>query len=249
MNNYVTLTNRLHPDLNVFILNPEAKAIQINFESNNSRLATDIVSSLISTFFQYDLDKKSQSSANILNFINDQLDTAFIQLKESEVKIQSFKDSSRVNDPTLFAQRIVQQTTELQSQLLEIEGLSFITAGTIPPNPSELIIRGNLDELLEELKQDYDLILIDNPPVGIVSDGILILNKADCPIYVFRSNYSKLVFSDHLSELINAKMVSKLFVVLNGVDIKRKGYGYGSGDYYENTGEVITGFLGRFRKI
>lgn len=589
MNNYASLTKRLHPDLKVYILNAEAKTIQISFESNNSRLATDVVSSVISTFFQYDLDKKSQSSANILNFINSQLDTAFIQLKESEVRIQSFKDSNRVNDPAMFTQRILQRTGELQSQLLaidldyeliseverkvdnserieiyriipaisgtnyenlltteltalhdllvsredisynvtgnndiikklnrkietksenikrtissvkeqlrfkkssiqdriyglesqlygvpqkemelsrlnrmfnlnekyyslliekktqysiskagyttdnmvlqapasaglvspngkliyaglivisvllgfiyllirylrfndiqspeelkkilpsaagflgivpkvttdnknstlivhkqpksalaescrhirsnmqfilnegesnvvavsssvsgegktfvalnlagifalsgkkvlvidldlrkpkvhhgfgvantdgmssvfagkadwkdcvrdsEIEGLSFITAGPIPPNPSELVIRGGLDQLLEEFKGEYDLILIDNPPVGVVSDGVIIMNKADCPIYVFRSNYSKRIFTERVGELLNSNKVSKLFVLLNGVDLKRNGYGYGYGygygEYYDDSeSDGKKGILKWFKK-
>ena len=99
-----------------------------------------------------------------------------------------------------------------------------------------MIIRGNLDELLDELKMEYDLILIDNPPVGVVSDGILIMKKADCPIYVFRSNYSKRAFTSWVAELLDSSKVSNLFVILNGVDMKRKGYGYGYGysDYYED---------------
>ncbi len=573
-NNYVQLTQRMHPNLNVFILNAEAKTIKIKFESNNPRLAKDVVSSVMQTFFQYDLDKKSQSSANILNFINSQLDTAFIQLKESENKIQSFKDSNRVMDPGSFTKRILERTGELQSELLkidldyqliqeverivassermeiyqligtvagtdfqdllvgeltalhellvskedisynvtsgnsilknlnrkidnkvenitrtisslkdqikfkkstlqdriynlesqlygipekemelsrlnrmfnlnekyyglliekktqysiskagftmdnmtlqaptapelvspnrklvyvglfvisfligliyllirylrfneiqspdelkkiipdkagflgiipkvdtdevnstilvhqqpksalaescrhirsnmqfilkdekssviavsssisgegktfvalnlagifalsgkkvlvidldlrkpkvhhgfsventtgmstifagktdwkkcvhssEIKGLDFITAGTIPPNPSELILTGGLDELLVEFKETYDLIFIDNPPVGVVSDGVLIMNKADCPIYVFRANYSKRIFSERVSELFDSNMISKLSVLLNSVDLKRKGYGYGYGygygEYYED---------------
>ena len=572
-NNYSNLTRKLHPNLSVYILNAEAKTIKVNFESNNPRLATDIVSSLITTFFQYDLDKKSQSSANILNFINSQLDTAFTQLKESEIKIQSFKDSNRVNDPAMFTQRIMQQTSDLQNQLMdvdlelsliqdverkvenserleiyklipavtgtkyenlfvselqvlhdllveredvsynvtadndilkrinrkietrtenikrsvasvreqlifkknsisdkiqkleislygipakemelsrlnrmfnlnekyyslliekktqysiskagyttnnmmlqapssagmispnnklvyigliviailigliylafryirfneiqnpdelkrilpekagflgiipkvstndknstlivhqqpksalaescrhirsnmqfildddqsnvlavsssvsgegktfvalnlggifalsgkkvlvidldlrkpkvhrgfnvenqsgmsgvlagktdwktcvhksEIDDLDFITAGPIPPNPSELILRGELDRLLDAFKEVYDIILIDNPPVGVVSDGVMILNKADCPIYVFRSNYSKRVFTERVAELVNGSMVDQLFVLLNGVDIKRRGYGYGYGYGY---GEYYT---------
>ncbi len=135
----------------------------------------------------------------------------------------------------------------------EIEGLDFITAGPIPPNPSELIIRGNLDQLLEDFKKDYDLILIDNPPVGVVSDGVIIMNKADCPIYVFRSNYSKRIFTDRVAELLSADKVSKLFVLLNGVDLKRNGYGYGYGygygEYYDDTeGRKKGGLLKRFKK-
>lgn len=123
----------------------------------------------------------------------------------------------------------------------EIDGLDFITAGTIPPNPSELIIGGRLDEVLEEFKAHYDLILIDNPPVGIVSDGISVLKRADCPIYVFRANYSKRLFTERVRELVQTNKLSNLFVILNGVEISRKGYGYaygyGYGEYYSDEGQ------------
>ncbi|MGB1102318.1 MAG: hypothetical protein ACPG21_01685 [Crocinitomicaceae bacterium] len=81
----------------------------------------------------------------------------------------------------------------------------------------------------KEFKAVYDIVLIDNPPVGVVSDGVMILNKADCPIYVFRSNYSKRIFTERVAELLKGEMVDQLFVILNSVDVKRRGYGYGYG--------------------
>ncbi len=571
-NNYSVLTNQLHSSLSVFALNPEANTIQVSFKSNNQRLSKDIVSSLINTFFQYDLEKKRQSSASVLDFIDSQLDTVFLQLKESETAIQSFKDSNAVSDPQYVTSQILERSSELQNQLLEIdfeleliqaveesvqlsdrieiykvipavtgtnyeklligeleklhellvqkedlsysvtesneklkkvdrqiktqndnifrvlltvknqlkfkkksvqdriyqveselygipekemelsrlnrmfnlnekyytlliekktqyaiskagftmdnmvlqapsdavkispngnlvygiaiiftvllsllilmiryitfndihepeelkrlipssvgflgiipkvetseknstlvvhtspksalaesyrhirsnlqfilkedqsnliavsssisgegktfvavnlagiiamsskkvlvvdldlrkpkvhlafkaenrngmssilannddwkncvhkselENLDFITAGPIPPNPSELIISKAFDLFLESVKKDYDYVIIDNPPVGIVSDGIAILNKADCPIYVFRANYSKRYFAERLTELVETNKVSKLFVALNAQEINKLGYGYGYGygGYYSD---------------
>ena len=60
-----------------------------------------------------------------------------------------------------------------------MENLDFITAGPIPPNPSELILNDKMDEILETLKQTYDVIIMDNPPVGIVTDGLANIEKAD----------------------------------------------------------------------
>lgn len=569
-NDYKQLTDKLHPQLNVFALNVEARTIQISFQSNNSRLAQDIVASLINTFFQYDLEKKSQSSANILAFIETQLDTVFLQLKDSENRIQQFKDSSKVNDPTLYTQRILNNVSELNKELMQtdldyqlllevessveendrieiynlmaaiagtqfdnilkgelnvlhdlleekedityshtmtsdaykkvtnriesqtqnikrsivsfkkqlnfkkrnledriyslesqlygvpakemelsrlnrmfnlnekyytlliekktqysiskagytmdnmvlqyptravlispnkkfvyvvlfvlallisiiyiliryitfneinsdvdllnilpenlsflgnvpkikseteaseliidrnpksvlaesfrhirsnlqfilnqnqsnliavsssvsgegktfialnlggilnltgkkvilldldlrkpkvhkgfnvenekgmsnllaghmeldeviqntqLEGYDFITAGPIPPNPSELILSEKFNLLIEELKKIYDFVIIDNPPVGIVSDGVAVLKKADCPIYVFRANYSKRIFANRINELIHNQSLTNLNVVLNGVKLGKKGYGYGYGygEYY-----------------
>lgn len=572
-NNYETLTNQFHPRLEVFTLNPDAKTIQISFKSNNHRLSKDVVSSVIGTFFEYDLEKKRQSSASILDFINSQLDTVFVQLKESESAIQWFKDSSKVTDPALYTTQVMERVNNLQNQLIEVdlelelikdveekvrlndrielfkaipavtgtayenllineleelhslmieredlaynvteehqaiskierriksqtdniyrtletieeqlsfkrnqlydqikivkgnlygvpaqemelsrlnrmfnlnekyytlliekktqyaiskagftmdnrvlqaptnavlispnkkfvytlaivltilcsliffliryltfndihepdelkkllpekvgflgiipkvvtdeknstlivhlrpksalaesyrhirsnlqfilkqdepniiaisssvsgegktfaavnlggiiamtgkkvlvidldlrkpkvhlafnadnkegmssilvdsvdwkkcvknselEGLDFITAGPIPPNPSELIIGGKLKRLVETFKEEYDIVMIDNPPVGIVSDGVSVLNDADCPIYVFRANYSKRFYVERVRELVNNDHVKKLFVVLNGMETGRQGYGYGYGYGY---GEYYT---------
>jgi tyrosine-protein kinase Etk/Wzc len=573
-NNYGNLTNQLHPNLEVFALNPEAKTIQVSFKSNNHRLSKDVVSSLINTFFQYDLQKKQESSASILDFIDTQLDTVFLQLKESESAIQSFKDSNAVTDPEFYTSKILERSNELQTQLIEVdfelelikevertvqlsdrieiykiipavtgteyenlligeleelhellikkedlsysmtddndqlkrlernldtqsenifrilttirnqlkfkknslqdriyqvesqlygipakemelsrlnrmfnlnekyytlliekktqyaiskagftmdnmvlqsptdavmispntklvytlsavlallisiiylliryltfndiyepeelkkilpssvgflgivpkintkeevsslivhskpksalaesyrhirsnlqfiidenqanviavsssisgegktfiaanlggiiamsgkkvlvidldlrkpkvhlafkvdneygmssilagkynwkdcvqqselEGLDLITAGPIPPNPSELIIGKVLNSVIEEFKNEYELVIIDNPPVGIVSDGISVLKNADCPIYVFRANYSKRYFAHRVKELVENQKVEKLVVILNGLELNSKGYGYGYGygygEYYAN---------------
>jgi capsular exopolysaccharide synthesis family protein len=119
----------------------------------------------------------------------------------------------------------------------EIVGLDFISAGVIPPNPSELIINGTIDKIIEELKIKYDIIIIDNPPVGIVSDGVKILNHADCSIYVFRANYSKRMFANRVRELLAEDKVKHLYTILNGVNLNKHsyGYGYGYGGYYDDS--------------
>ncbi len=106
--------------------------------------------------------------------------------------------------------------------------LDFITAGPIPPNPSELLLSDRFKEIVEELKKAYDVIIIDNPPIGLVSDGIKNLTDADIPIYVFKSHYSKRNFAFRVKELFEMKQLEKLNVILNGVSLtKSSGYGYG----------------------
>ena len=122
--------------------------------------------------------------------------------------------------------------------------LDYITAGPIPPNPSELIISNRLNTLIDELKKSYDYIVFDNPPIGLVTDGITTIQKADFPIYVFRADYSKKSFVQILDKLINEGNIKNLSIILNGVDTDRSkygykygygyGYGYGNG-YYEDS--------------
>jgi capsular exopolysaccharide synthesis family protein len=122
-----------------------------------------------------------------------------------------------------------------------MDNLKFITAGPSPPNPSELILSAKLDEILEYLKTKFDYIVIDNAPVGLVTDGIATIQRADYPIYVFRAGYSRKMFTQILDRLKNESNVKNLSVVLNDVDVSRRiysynygygyGYGYGTGYY------------------
>jgi len=128
----------------------------------------------------------------------------------------------------------------------ELDGLDFITSGPIPPNPSELIINGELDRIIEELKKNYDLVIIDNPPIGLVSDAMELLKKADYPIYVFKNEYSKKYFVNNVERLMKENGIHRLSIILNGVDSNNNTYGggygvgyggYGYGGYYEDEPE------------
>ncbi len=114
--------------------------------------------------------------------------------------------------------------------------LDFITSGLIPPNPSELIQSDAFKTILSDLKERYDIILIDNPPVGIVSDGIHILAQADIPIYIFKANFSKRIFAERVEELFKVQKINKLNVILNGVENNNSIYGYGYQYSYTDTG-------------
>jgi len=114
----------------------------------------------------------------------------------------------------------------------EIPSLDFITAGPVPPNPSELLLSDRFKELVAELKSTYDVIIIDNPPIGLVSDGVNILSEADIPIYIFKSHYSKRNFAFRVKELFDMQQITKLNVILNGVKNVSGGYGYGYGYGY-----------------
>jgi len=109
----------------------------------------------------------------------------------------------------------------------EIQNLHYITSGPIPPNPSELMLGKKLEDIIAELKETYDVILVDNPPVGIISDGVHLMSIADIPIYVFKSQYSKRNFVERVEELIDVQQIKNLSVVLNGEVSNKQRYGYG----------------------
>lgn len=119
-----------------------------------------------------------------------------------------------------------------------IAGLDYLPAGPTPPNPSELVMNGDFDILLEDLKKQYDIIIMDTPPVGLVTDGILIMKKADLPLYVFKAEYSKKAYFKTLNRLTSINQFRNLAVILNGVKSGNSygyGYGYGEGSgYYQD---------------
>jgi tyrosine-protein kinase Etk/Wzc len=112
-----------------------------------------------------------------------------------------------------------------------IENLDLIPSGPQPPNPSELLLNGDFITMLEGLKTQYDFILLDTPPVGLVTDGIMAMKRADISIYVFRANYSKKDFLKNLQRVLKLNKFTNVTTLLNAVPPAHEGY-YGSG-YYE----------------
>ena len=109
--------------------------------------------------------------------------------------------------------------------------LNVIPAGPIPPNPAELIMSNRLDELIEELKKEYDYIIIDSAPVGVVSDTYLLNRVIDNAVYVSRQNYTPKDVSDLINDIHDNNRLKNIGFVLNGVDeISGYGYGYGYGN-------------------
>jgi len=130
----------------------------------------------------------------------------------------------------------------------EIPNLDVILSGPIPPNPSELIISEAMKELIEELKQKYDYIILDTPPVGLVSDALELVQYADVTLYIVRQNYTKKDMITLLNTRVKRGELNNTSIVLNGYENKAKygsayGYGYGvySNGYHEE--EVKPGFM------
>ncbi|QJB30595.1 polysaccharide biosynthesis tyrosine autokinase [Chitinophaga oryzae] len=124
-------------------------------------------------------------------------------------------------------------TASLQDVLQKVGDNGFLyllSAGIMPPNPSELILNGQLESLLNELKERFDYIIIDSAPVGLVTDARLIAPFCDATLYVVRHQRTPKHYLKLVEELYQNRELGKLNIVFNG--IKRQGvagYGYGSG--------------------
>ncbi len=115
-----------------------------------------------------------------------------------------------------------------------IENLDVIPSGPQPPNPSELLMNGEFSGMLEELRQHYDFIVLDTPPVGLVTDGLMAIKHADISIYVFRADYSKKDFLKNLQRMLKINKFTNVITVLNAQPPLHEGY-YGSGYYQEES--------------
>ncbi|UZS00177.1 GumC family protein [Chondrinema litorale] len=126
----------------------------------------------------------------------------------------------------------------------QIECLDVITSGPMPPNPAELLESHNFARLIEELKQIYDYIIIDAPPLGLVADYFIIKKFTDINIYVVRQDYSRIKFIEDIEKIYQSKKISNLSLVLNDVKKSKSAYGYGYGyGYYSDDKKVGINLL------
>lgn len=113
----------------------------------------------------------------------------------------------------------------------EIKNLSVITSGQIPPNPAEILSSSAMTEFLEEIEKYYDYVIIDTPPINVVSDALPIIRQTDGIIIVVKENYSahpELKKTIEALNFIDAKITG---FIVNYVDADRSKYGYGKYKY------------------
>ena len=142
------------------------------------------------------------------------------------------------------------QITNYKSMLYkpaEYPSLHVLPAGVIPPNPTELIMKDRFDQLIAELKDQYDYIIIDTAPVGAVSDTFLIDRVADLTLYVCRAGYTDIRNLDFVNRINHEKSLKRIFFVVNDVNLeanrysyhRKYGYGYGYGKKHKNIDATI----------
>jgi capsular exopolysaccharide synthesis family protein len=123
-------------------------------------------------------------------------------------------------------------------QKTSIENLSIITSGPIPPNPSELIMSDNFKALLEELKNEFDYIVLDTPPIGLVAEGLDLIQYADIILYMIRQNVTRKNYLNIINELYEKEQNKKIGLVFNDINFASI-YGYGYGTYGFGYGESV----------
>lgn len=132
---------------------------------------------------------------------------------------------------------LIAGTARLEECIQQVDGIDMICAGTVPPNPLELLSSPRFAKAVEVLKSKYDRVIIDSPPTQAVSDAIVLSTFADSLLYVVKSASTHIPLVEKgVGQLLQNNAPVK-GIVLNQVDIKKaKRYGYSYGGYYDYYG-------------
>ena len=162
--------------------------------------------------------------------------TVIIGLDLRKPKI--FDDFNLTNEVGIVNYLIKQKTVDEIINHTHIPFLDVIVSGPIPPNPAEMIMSDGMKELIEELKKKYDYIILDTPPVGLVSDALELAQYCDVTLYIVRQNFTKKEMITLLNNRVKRGELNNTSIILNGFQNKAKygaGYGYGYGYGYGST--------------
>ena len=106
------------------------------------------------------------------------------------------------------------------------KNLDLLIAGPIPPNPSELLTRSTLKEIFDILRKEYDYVIVDTAPVGLVTDTLHIGKVADATVMVCRADYTEKSSFSMINDFAENNKLPNVSIVVNGVDMSKKKYGY-----------------------
>lgn len=154
--------------------------------------------------------------------------------KPALARLFGITDKSKGISPLLTKDKV--DDAMIQSQIVPsgVNGnLSLLMAGPTPPNPTELLARKNLQEIIDYMRRNYDYVILDTAPVGLVTDTLQIGKQADVTVVVCRADYTPKSCFGYINELSNEKKLPNMCIVLNGIDMSKKKYGYyyGYGKY------------------
>lgn len=124
------------------------------------------------------------------------------------------------------------KSTDYKSNLDEIQpGLFVLPVGTLPPNPTELLLSDNFKNMIEQMRSQFDYIFLDCPPIDLVADSSIITEAVDMTVFVMRAGLMDKRILPVIEDLYKSKKYNHMTMILNCVDIQYKKYGYGRSGY------------------
>ncbi len=146
-------------------------------------------------------------------------------------KPKLFEELNLKNDKGLSQYLSHLATLEEIIQPTGTENLFLMPGGPMPPNPSELLIKPEMTALIQQLKQQFDYVVLDTPPVGLVTDALALAAQADHILFVVRQNYTPRAMLQALEEHHQRGSFVNASIIFNDVRKSGMGYGYGYSSY------------------
>jgi capsular exopolysaccharide synthesis family protein len=173
-----------------------------------------------------------------------------VLLMELDLRKPGLSAKLEISNPigfTNYVTNVELTSSDIIKPLKLQENLFIVSSGPIPPNPAELLLSERTKTLMAELKQQFDYIIIDAPPVGIVTDAQLLASYSDVCIYLLRQNYTLKKQLSIPEDLLRSQKMKGLSIVINDIKAtKGYGYGYNYGNY--NVSSKESGFFSRLFK-
>jgi tyrosine-protein kinase Etk/Wzc len=203
------------------------RSLRTNFQfiSNKEKKNIILITSIITG------EGKSYTSLNLATvFAQNQKKVILVDFDLRKSKIKDYLNVRTDNGLSKYLSN--NSSIEDVIQKSEIENVDIITAGIIPPNPTELISSTKTAELFAILRKKYDYILIDSPPVGIVSDALLLFKYSDINLFILRYNFTPKNLLASIMDDLDKRKVENISLLLNDIKVSKSGYGYGYGYGY-----------------
>lgn len=142
---------------------------------------------------------------------------------------RSFRQTNERGLTTLIAEG---GKADREARTTEVPGLFILPSGPVPPNPAELLHTARFREILDELQGQFDLLLLDSPPVGAVSDALVLAGIVDGTMMVLKAFQTDRGLASQTLRALRDVRAKMLGAVLNNIDLEKRGYGYYQGYYY-----------------
>ena len=171
-----------------------------------------------------------------------------VLLMELDLRKPGLSAKLQVSNEVGFSNYTIDSKIKAENIIKPLEinkNMFIISSGPLPPNPAETLMSEHTPGLIKHLKEQFDYIIMDAPPIGIITDAQLLANYADVTLYLVRQKYTKRDQLAIVNELYRSRKMKNIGIVVNDIISKYYGYGYGYGTYGE---ESKTGWFGNLLK-
>ncbi len=122
------------------------------------------------------------------------------------------------------------------------DNLFILPAGPVPPNPNELLLSDRMNDMMKQIREEFDIVILDTAPIGVISDTLIIIPHSDIQLFVTRASYSTRNSIKVLHQAVRDNRLNNVYIVLNGVNINSGSYTYRRYGHYTHKGSYGYGY-------